>query len=543
MVRVTGLLVLLFLVWGAGGSEPTGVSCTGNQCLTAFHEPSDFGGAQSRCAQLHGQLVTVHSSAAHHALLLLLRNRTGRFWIGLHRPTGCSDPDADLRGFQWVNGNRDTEHRDWAPTFDLSCAAPRCVTVSNVNKLQWVQDECDERVPGFVCEHNFQDACAGLPMGVGESVSYVTPFGFEADDVTSLPPGTVALRLPGESKYVCFTQQWVRAPWTCEIQEGGCEHACTTDSEHGPVCYCPPGHTVNPENHVTCEVQTDDPCLALGCAHACYDDGQSHVCTCEPGYVLAQDGRHCEDFDECMDERQCSGDNDRCENLPGGFQCVCQDGYRQDGNGWCVDINECVSGPCEHLCDNSPGGYQCSCYDGYRTDPHAPHKCQLFCGAEVCDAECDPNDPLQCYCPDGYVSEERADRTVCWDIDECESNFCAHDCENTYGGYVCSCRPGHALVDGWECVKKDAGWEGSGATPTVPPMATPTVVPTRKPSGAVSAGALAGIIVCTVVLTVGGVFLIHHMLTGKMRSARKAAEGHVHASDVHVLHHEATDAC
>lgn len=542
MKNVTGLLAAVFLLGGVGGSQPSGGYCIGTQCFTVFQELSDFAAAQSQCAPLHGHLMTVRSSVDQDVLLILLGNFSGRYWIGLHRPTGCPDSSADLRGFQWVTNDHATDLSAWAPTFDPSCDSPRCVTVSS-NNFQWVQDSCEERVAGFVCEHSFQDPCASLTVGVGESVYYVTPFGFGTDDALSLPPGTMAVRMPVESKHVCYAQKWLEAPWTCEIREGGCEHKCTTDPDHGPVCYCPPGQTVNPDNRVTCEPAADDPCLAMRCQHACYNDGESHVCTCDPGYVLAQDGRACVDFDDCADERQCSGDNYKCVNVPGGFECVCKDGYRQNGNGQCLDVNECVSAPCEHLCDNTPGGYTCSCYDGYKTHPESPHKCQLFCGAEMCEAECDPNDRFQCYCPDGYVSEERQDRTVCWDIDECESNFCEQDCQNTYGSYVCHCHPGHALVDGWRCVKDedDAGWEGSGTAPTATPL-PPTVEPTRKPSG-VSAGALVGIIVCTVIFILVVVFLIHHLLLGgrgKMESARalKAAEG-----DVHGLHQEATDAC
>uniref|UniRef100_A0A7N9AK29 Thrombomodulin n=1 Tax=Mastacembelus armatus TaxID=205130 RepID=A0A7N9AK29_9TELE len=164
----------------------------------------------------------------------------------------------------------------------------------------------------------------------------------------------------------------------------------------------------------------------------------------------------------------------------------------------CVDEDECISAPCEHTCTNTPGGYKCSCYSGYKVDPKSPNKCQLHCGAEECPAECDPNDELECYCPDGYVSEERGDHTFCIDIDECHSEQCDQLCENTFGSYVCACRPGYTLVGQFRCVKSEDETHTDGktaTTPTIHPSPTlPHPDPTRQPSG-VTTGALIGIIV------------------------------------------------
>ena len=206
-------------------------------------------------------------------------------------------------------------------------------------------------------------------------------------------------------------------------------------------------------------------------------------------------------------------------------------------------MDECMSAPCEHMCTNTPGSYHCSCYDGYIVDPDTPSKCKLHCGKEECDAECDPNDKFQCYCPHGYVSEERGDHTVCIDIDECSFFYCDQNCENTFGSHVCSCSQGYTLVDQYKCVKNDddsdpdGGSEGSGAPATVPSILiteSPAVVhpePTRQPSG-VTVGGLVGIIVCTVFFIVLVVFLAHHILSGRGKmesaSALKAREDEAH---------------
>ena len=33
-----------------------------------------------------------------------------------------------------------------------------------------------------------------------------------------------------------------------------------------------------------------------------------------------------------------------------------------------IDIDECLSSPCEHICSNTLGSFQCSCNSGYQLD-------------------------------------------------------------------------------------------------------------------------------------------------------------------------------
>lgn len=549
MKDVMGLFVVVmtFLVGRAVGVEPSSGYCIGNQCFTVFQDASDYTTAQNQCGDLGGHLMTVRSSVSNDILSILLGNFTGRFWIGLHRTTGCPDDAEKLKGFEWVTKDHESDFVNWAPSFDSSCSSHRCISVSREDDFRWMQERCEEHAAGFLCEHTFGEPCKSLTVAEGESVDYKTPMGFGGEDLLSLPPGSTAIRMPDETKYVCFSEQWLQAPWSCEIEEGGCEHKCAVDPNGVPSCYCPAGKTVNPANKVTCEVVPEDPCLPLRCAHACYKKGDSYACMCDHGFKLAQDGRSCVDFNDCTDERQCPGENFMCVNTVGGFQCVCKDGYKLTG-GVCVDVNECASAPCEHMCTNTPGSYKCSCYDGYKEDPKSPNKCKLHCGEMECVAECDPNDKYQCYCPDGYIAEERNQNTVCIDIDECAFFYCDQDCKNTFGSYVCSCSPGYTLVNQYRCVKNeddtdmDGGSEGSGAA-TIPNIfqtsPVPYPEPTRQPS-AVTVGGLVGIIVCTVFFVVLVVFLIHHVLIGrgKMESAG-ALKGP--EDEAHSLRHVTSD--
>ena len=44
----------------------------------------------------------------------------------------------------------------------------------------------------------------------------------------------------------------------------------------------------------------------------------------------------------------------------------CPAGYTPSPTG-CVDVDECLSFPCEQDCTNTPGAFQCSCRPGYET--------------------------------------------------------------------------------------------------------------------------------------------------------------------------------
>lgn len=535
MRDVTGLRVvaLVFLIGGTGAMQPNNGYCIGSQCFAVFQSPSDYESAQIECGAQNSHLMTVRSSVSHDTLPLLLGNFTGRFWIGLRRTSGCPDADAELRGFQWVTKDSESDFSNWAPSFDSSCSSHSCISVSQQGDFKWTQEPCDSEADGFLCEYAFTEPCKGLVAAEGESVIYWTPFGFVGEDLVSLPPGSIATRMPDETKSVCFSEEWLQAPWNCEIKEGGCEYKCATDPNNMPSCYCPPGQALNPGNKVTCETVAADPCLPLRCAHTCYKEGDSYACMCDHGFQLASDGRSCVDFNDCLDERQCPGENFMCVNNVGGFQCVCKNGFRLSGD-LCVDVNECASAPCEHDCINTPGSYKCSCFEGFTEDPESPDKCKLHCGKMECPAECDPNDRHQCNCPDGYIADQRGDDVFCLDIDECSHFYCDQSCENTFGSYVCSCSPGFTLVGVYKCVINDDDYEGStmASTPyTFSTSAVPDPEPTKSPS-AVTVGGLVGIIVCTVFFIVIVVFLAHHILSGrgKMESAGalKAPEGEAH---------------
>ncbi|XP_017287908.1 thrombomodulin [Kryptolebias marmoratus] len=528
MDAVPGLVVLLFLLGGGTGLEPNGGYCIGSGCFALFRDPTNFRTAQSLCNAKGGHLMTVRSSVSNDVLSILLGNLTGVFWIGLHRLADCRDPAGELMGFQWVTKDSESDFTNFVPSFNSSCSAHSCVSVNKEDGFKWRQTPCGQPAAGFLCEYSFTEPCATLPAAPDQSILYMTPYGFEVEDAQLVPPGSTATRSPSGTKHICFSAEWLQAPWSCEIQEGGCEHECAEDPSDSPVCFCPPGQTVSPANRVSCEAPAPgDPCAALRCQQTCYTDADGSArCGCEHGLTLAGDGTSCADVDECADARHCPGENVRCVNTRHGFECACEAGYKKAGV-QCVDVDECVSAPCEHICTNAPGGFTCACYDGYRPDAEELNKCVLFCGAEECPAVCDPNDPLLCYCPEGYVVEERDKGMFCLDIDECSFFYCDQGCTNMFGSYACFCNKGYKLVDQYKCEDTDEEPEGSVTAPTssvAPSPSAPYPDPTRTPSAVTPAG-LVGIIVCAVLLIVLAVFGVHVGLGCWERKRKKSSCG------------------
>lgn len=87
------------------------------------------------------------------------------------------------------------------------------------------------------------------------------------------------------------------------------------------------------------------------------------------------------DVDECKNKNIC-GNNAKCANLNGGYQCDCKSGYEkidQTSKSKCRDTNECLFGkfPCgaNARCINTDGGYKCVCKDGFVGNASLGCKC------------------------------------------------------------------------------------------------------------------------------------------------------------------------
>ncbi|KAL5107767.1 Hemicentin-1 [Taenia crassiceps] len=180
---------------------------------------------------------------------------------------------------------------------------------------------------------------------------------------------------------------------------------------------------------------------------------------------------------------------------PEGFEIVLarMDGRRQLLNAanldYCRDVNECSSpdlNNCDQICENTSPGYSCKCHEGYRLSPDGRSCLDIDectegenTGVLVCPAgqRC-VNKPGTFTCVPGCGEglQLSASGEACEDIDECRSgkDVCGgHECINTYGGYLCSCRSGYELFNNRcqdidECKSGEARCRGNEACVNLP---------------------------------------------------------------------------
>ncbi|KAF1652009.1 Thrombomodulin, partial [Eudyptes chrysocome] len=499
-----------------GPAAPSGAQCLEHDCFGIFWAARPFAEASAECERGGGHLMTVRSTVAEDAIALLLQNRSGRLWLGLRLPLplACTEPAQRLRGFQWVTGDRRTDYSNWAPS-ERRCGE-RCVTVSR--ELRWEERRCEEPADGFLCEYNYAGSCPRLPPAEGLPVTYATPFGARGGDFLALPPGSSAvvpalgLELRCDEEGESEGLRWGRAApgaWPCRLANGGCEGACGEEGGR-PRCSCPDGKVLAPDGR-----GCSSPCAGAPCQHHCVVADATFLCMCESGYRLAADGSSCEDDDDCaVLPRLCE---QVCVNTEGGFECRCHRGYEML-EGRCRPVSRCYEAPCEQRCEDVPGGYRCGCFPGYAVDPRVPTRCLLHCNRSQCPAQCDPHS-LSCECPEGFLLDDDADSgQVCVDIDECDMNFCQHNCTNRPGSYECHCHAGYQLLDQNHCVKiPEDDREGEYSGDFGPGPQTP--IPSRTPPKAehLHPGVLVGIAVGALSTALALLALGYHLAKKRCR--------------------------
>ncbi|KAM5218396.1 thrombomodulin [Hipposideros larvatus] len=541
MLRVLLLSVLAPATLGLRAPpepQPRGSQCVEHDCFALFRGPATFLAASQACERLRGHLMTVRSSVAADVISLLLSGDGGngpRLWIGLQLPPGCGDAGylGPLRGFQWVTGDNHTSYSRWAPLHQdpTPLCGPLCVSVSAAGpqapgEQAWEEQRCTTEADGFLCEFHFSASCRPLAVessaavAASVSIAYSTPFGARGADFQALPVGSSAAVAPLGVELVCeegpgeAEARWGRevpGAWDCGVENGGCKHTCNR-SAGASRCLCPADSTLNADGR-SCAAPGEHSCDKL-CEHFCFrnpDVPGSYSCMCETGYQLAADQHHCEDVDDCMQVPSLCPQ--RCVNTKGGFECHCHAGYDLVGGECLQSVDPCIGTNCEYQCQPvGQTGYRCVCAEGFVPDPHDPHRCQMFCNQTSCPADCDPNTPARCRCPEGYILDEDF---TCTDIDECDNGNCPNTgaCRNFPGTYECICGPNSALAGqtGTDCDPIKVSGGDDGGSGELPVSQTPRATLSPSPAGSVHSGVLIGISIASLSLVVALLALLCHL--------------------------------
>uniref|UniRef100_A0A4X2M4R0 Latent-transforming growth factor beta-binding protein 4 n=1 Tax=Vombatus ursinus TaxID=29139 RepID=A0A4X2M4R0_VOMUR len=197
-----------------------------------------------------------------------------------------------------------------------------------------------------------------------------------------------------------------------ECRDGSlCQGGLCTNTDGSFECACPPGYRASADLTSCSDV---DECREGGSAlcgtQRCENSPGSYRCVrdCDPGYHAGPEG-NCDDVDECREYGPALCGAQRCENTPGSYRCVpfCDPGYQPTPSGGCQDVDECRNRTfcgAHATCQNLPGSFQCLCdqgYEGARDGRHCVdvNECETLqgvCGAALCE---NVEGSFLCVCP------------------------------------------------------------------------------------------------------------------------------------------------
>ncbi|XP_059483045.1 protein crumbs isoform X2 [Neocloeon triangulifer] len=227
----------------------------------------------------------------------------------------------------------------------------------------------------------------------------------------------------------------------CQTQCGRCG-GCGPHGQCSPngLCQCPPRFS-----GAHCEIDLGSQCFGKGgnpCGEgaACIDrPNGTFTCHCSEGRL----GRLCElrscDTLLCLNGGSCGAD------LAGGVQCVCPEGY--SGAECEVRVSPCPPDTCLNggTCEEHPtAGFKCRCdhtgYEGERCEQNVD-ECDHIKPCLNGGTCFDTYGGYVCHCRPGFGGQNCEQN-----VNECSSNPCGEEaeCVDKLGGFECICAPGVA---------------------------------------------------------------------------------------------------
>ncbi|KAJ8307562.1 hypothetical protein KUTeg_015646 [Tegillarca granosa] len=247
---------------------------------------------------------------------------------------------------------------------------------------------------------------------------------------------------------VTYTKDCDNINGTCYCNDGWRGNDCGTDinecTETPGLCECDQTHYGNNCSEVcVCNMTNTNDC-----------DNQNGTCYCKTGW----EGNDCNtDINECqVNPSLCTGVNEGCINIDGGYRCECVAGFKNDSStGKCTVCDNIHFGVnCEKLCACNETNTQscdkangtCYCEQGWEGDNCTSNVDECLT-SNICgpNADCqDTTGSYTCTCKNGYIKD--LSNVGCIDIDECNTQqdncHTSADCTNTNGSFTCKCKFG-----------------------------------------------------------------------------------------------------
>lgn len=157
---------------------------------------------------------------------------------------------------------------------------------------------------------------------------------------------------------------WASDQKLCKLRKGNCRGSMCGQEPKSHVCTCAEGYTLSQDGR-KCEDVNECAFWNHGCTLGCENTPGSYYCTCPAGFVLLPDGKRCHQLISCPSNvSECSHD---CVLTSDGPICFCPEDSVLEADGkTCSGCSSPDNGGCSQLClPLSPVTWECGCFPGY----------------------------------------------------------------------------------------------------------------------------------------------------------------------------------